>query len=571
MDTQRLILLVVFAFSVMMLWQRWEALHAPPPPQSAAQSAAPAAGAGQPSAGAVPSGTSAPAQPGAASGGVPSAATPAVAAGPTAAAQKPVNVRTDVLDADIDPQGATLTRLVVLNQEDPVDPSKPFTLFTPEHHYALQSGFTGENLPNHRTLYHAAQDSYRLEDGKDTLQVRLDADLPNGVQSTKVLTFHRDSYLVDVSEELHNGTTAPINASAYFLLTRDNSAPGGETRFGVRTYTGPAYYTDETKYHKVSWSDLDKETPQFPAAAADQGWVAVIQHYFVSALIPPPGVERKFYADKASDQVYRVGFTVPLAAIAPGASAHIAVPLYAGPQEQAVLKSLAPGLELVVDYGWLKIIAVPLFQLLETLHSGVTLGSFHVPGTGNWGWSIVLLTVLIKAVFFPLSAASYKSMARMKQVAPRMNKLREQYGGDKARLNQAMMEMYKTEKINPLGGCLPIVVQIPVFLALYWTLLGAVELRQAPFMAWIKDLSLPDPYYVLPLLMLGSMVLQTRLSPTPPDPVQAKVMMIMPFVFGIMFFWFPSGLVLYWFVNNLLSIAQQWQITRMMGSAKSPA
>jgi len=559
MDTKRLVLLGIFIFSVAMLWQRWEAQRTPP-----AAAASPAAGAAQnppAPAGAVPPGVS-----------VPNAAAGAPATVAAASAvEKPVVVQTDLVRAEIDLTGGTLARLELLEQKDPVDPAKPLTLMSPEHHYALQTGFTGEGLPNHRTVYRSAQEDYRLADGKDSVQVRLEADLPGGVQSSKLLTFHRASYLIDVVEELHNGGSGPVKTSAYVLLTRDSAAPGGETRFGVQTYTGPAFYTDETKYHKVSWSDLDKDKASLPAGLAKDGWTAMVQHYFVSALLPPAGLERKFYADKADEHTYRVGFTIPLADVAPGATTSIAVPVYAGPQEQSVLKALAPGLELVVDYGWLKIIAVPLFLLLETLHSGFILGGVHVPGTANWGWAIVLLTVLIKAAFFPLSAASYKSMARMKQVAPRMNKLREQYGSDRMKLNQAMMEMYKTEKINPLGGCLPIVVQIPVFLALYWTLLGAVELRQAPFMGWIHDLSLPDPFYVLPVLMLGSMVLQTKLSPTPPDPVQAKVMMIMPFVFGIMFFWFPSGLVLYWFVNNLLSIAQQWQITRMMGSAKRPA
>jgi YidC/Oxa1 family membrane protein insertase len=287
----------------------------------------------------------------------------------------------------------------------------------------------------------------------------------------------------------------------------------------------------------------------------------MLQHYFVSALLPGEKTPREYYAKRLEENLYSVGVILPVTTIAPNASGSASVSLYAGPQEQDALKSIAPGLDLTVDYGWLTVVAAPLFWLLQFLHRWV----------GNWGVAIILLTVLIKAAFFPLSAASYKSMAKMKLVTPRMTKLREQFGNDRARLNQAMMELYKTEKINPLGGCLPIVVQIPVFISLYWVLLASVELRHAPFYLWIHDLSAQDPYYVLPLLMMGSMVIQTKLNPVPPDPVQAKVMMIMPFAFGVMFFFFPAGLVLYWLVNNILSIAQQWQITRMIGDGKAPA
>jgi YidC/Oxa1 family membrane protein insertase len=283
----------------------------------------------------------------------------------------------------------------------------------------------------------------------------------------------------------------------------------------------------------------------------------------VSALIPPASAQREYYARRLAEGYYSAGLIMPVGQVPPGGTAKVSVPMYAGPQDLEKLEKLAPGLDLVVDYGWLTILAAPIFWLLHWIHQLV----------GNWGIAIILLTVLIKLIFFPLSAASYKSMAKMKQVTPRLTKLREQYGNDRARMNQAMMELYKEEKINPLGGCLPIVVQIPVFIALYWVLLGSVELRHAPFYGWIEDLSAPDPFYVLPALMMASMVIQTKLNPTPPDPVQAKVMMIMPFAFGVMFFFFPSGLVLYWLVNNILSIAQQWQITRMLegGGKKRPA
>jgi YidC/Oxa1 family membrane protein insertase len=286
--------------------------------------------------------------------------------------------------------------------------------------------------------------------------------------------------------------------------------------------------------------------------------MAFVQHYFVSAWIVPEKVTRDYGALKRNDGLYSGNVVVQPGTVAPGASAQVKVSLYAGPQEQRRLQAAAPGLDLVVDYGWLAIIAWPLFWLLE---------KFHLL-SGNWGVAIILLTVLIKLVFFPLSAASYKSMAKMKLITPRLTKLREMYANDRQKMNQAMMELYRTEKINPLGGCFPILVQIPVFIALYWVLLAAIELRHAPFMLWIKDLSALDPYYVLPILMMVTMVLQTRMNPVPPDPVQARIMQVMPFVFSIFFFFFPAGLVLYWLVNNILSIAQQWQIQRMFNRDK---
>jgi YidC/Oxa1 family membrane protein insertase len=306
----------------------------------------------------------------------------------------------------------------------------------------------------------------------------------------------------------------------------------------------------------VHASDLDKGKAEHVKHAAN-GWLAFVQHYFVSAWLPKDGVERDYVVEKRQDGLYAGRVLIP-ATVAPGATTRISVPLYSGPQEQKRLRSAAPGLDLVVDYGWLAIIAWPLFWLLEKFHAL----------SGNWGVAIILLTVLIKIIFFPLSAASYKSMAKMKLVTPRMTKIREMYGHDRQKMNQAMMELYKTEKINPLGGCFPIVVQIPVFIALYWTLLAAIELRHAPFILWIKDLSALDPYYVLPILMTITMVLQTKMNPVPPDPVQAQVMKFMPFVFSIFFFFFPAGLVLYWLVNNILSILQQWQIQRMFNRDK---
>jgi YidC/Oxa1 family membrane protein insertase len=550
MDTQRLILFFVFSFSLLLLWDAWQKEHRPPAApvaQSAQQTAAQAT---------VPSPS------------VPTQATPAPqqqrgdAIPPAKAAQgkhEKLRVKTDNLIADIDLQGGDIVRLEFLKQKDTLDEKLNFVLLTPEHRYSAQSGLIGPGLPTHKTVYTADQREYALTAGQDKLQVRLEAPGPEGVKTVKTLTFHRSSYAIDISHEIVNGSAAPLAAHAYFQLLRDGKAPPGDSAM-VSTYTGAAIYTEQEKFQKLAFGDLDKGKASIPKAA-DNGWIAMLEHYFVSAWLPKEKTQREYYAKRVEDNLYSVGVILPVAAIAPNTSGSVSVSLYAGPQEQDALKSIAPGLDLVVDYGWLTVVAAPLFWLLQFLYKWV----------GNWGVAIILLTVLIKAVFFPLSAASYKSMAKMKLVTPRMTKLREQYGNDRARLNQAMMELYKTEKINPLGGCLPIVVQIPVFISLYWVLLASVELRHAPFYLWIHDLAAQDPYYVLPLLMMGSMVIQTKLNPVPPDPVQAKVMMIMPFAFGVMFFFFPAGLVLYWLVNNILSIAQQWQITRMIEGGKTTA
>jgi len=550
MDTQRLILFFVFSFSLLLLWDAWQKEHRPPVPavaQNAQQSAAQAN---------VPSPS------------VPAQATPApqqqlgAAIPPAKAAQgkrEMVRVKTDSFLADIDLQGGDIVRLEFLHQKDTLDEKANFVLFAPEHHYAAQSGLIGSGLPTHKAIYTADAREYVLTDGQDTLRVRLEAPGPEGVKTAKTLTFHRASYAIDVNHEIVNGSAVPLTAHAYFQLLRDGKPPPGDSAM-VSTYTGAASYTEQEKFQKLAFTDLDKGKASVPKAS-DNGWIGMLQHYFVSAWLPKEKTQREYYAKRLEDNLYSVGVILPVATIAPNSSGSVSASLYAGPQEQDVLKSIAPGLDLVVDYGWLTVVAAPLFWLLQFLYKWV----------GNWGVAIILLTVLIKAAFFPLSAASYKSMAKMKLVTPRMTKLREQYGNDRARLNQAMMELYKTEKINPLGGCLPIVVQIPVFISLYWVLLASVELRHAPFYLWIHDLSAQDPYYVLPLLMMGSMVIQTKLNPVPPDPVQAKVMMIMPFAFGVMFFFFPAGLVLYWLVNNILSIAQQWQITRMIEGGKTPA
>ncbi len=549
MDTQRLILLFVFGFSVLMLWEAWQK-ESRPQPAPAAQSAAPR---GVPGPAAVPAPNSSQANP---------APTPSSVPGTTSASQgEAIRVQTDLFVAEIDTLGGTLKRLELLKHKDSADPSKDFVLLGPEHEYEAQSGLTGEGGPNHRTLWRAEARDYKLEDGKDVLEVRLSASGRDGLEVNKVYTFHRNRYLIDVTLEVQNKGSTPVSAYAYFQLTNDGKpAKDANTlahSFGAQSFIGFAIHSKEKNFEKIHPADIDKNKVE-AIKRADNGWLAFVQHYFVSAWIFADGVTREYVLEKRADGAYVGRSLVAVPTLAPGSSAQVKAELYAGPQEQQRLKAAAPGFDLVVDYGWLTIIAWPLFWLLQKFHEL----------TGNWGVAIILLTLLIKIIFFPLSAASYKSMAKMKLVTPRLTKIRELYGDDRQKMNQAMMELYKTEKINPLGGCFPILVQIPVFIALYWVLLAAIELRHAPFILWIKDLSALDPYYVLPILMTCTMVLQTYMNPVPPDLVQAKVMKVMPFIFSIFFFFFPAGLVLYWLVNNILSITQQWQIQRMFNRDK---
>jgi YidC/Oxa1 family membrane protein insertase len=541
METQRLILLFIFSFSLLMLWTEWEKYNRPPAPAPVTQSKGVPAPEVQP----VPA-------PGAAAAKPPAAAVPGTE---TAAKGETVRVTTDLMVADIDTLGGTLKRVELLRHRSTKDPEANLVLLGPEHHYEAQSGLAGEGGPNHRTVWRAAPGERELAAGRDAVEVRLSAQGKEGLQVDKVYTFRRNSYVIDVTLEIRNTGAVAAPAYGYFQLTHDGK-PETNTNsvaatFGAQSFTGFGIYTDEQKYQKVHPSDLDKGEHDH-VKQADNGWLAFVQHYFVSAWLPQKGTPRDVVTEKRPDGTYAARLMIPVN-VAPGGSARVQAQLYTGPQEQERLQAAAPGLDLVVDYGFLAIIAWPLFWLL---------GKYHAL-TGNWGVAIILLTVTIKLVFFPLSAASYRSMAKMKLVTPRLTKIREMYAHDRQKMNQAMMELYRTEKINPLGGCFPILVQIPVFIALYWVLLAAIELRHAPFVLWIKDLSALDPYFVLPILMTITMVLQTKMNPVPPDPVQAQVMKYMPYVFSIFFFFFPAGLVLYWLVNNILSILQQWQIQRM--------
>ena len=465
-------------------------------------------------------------------------------------------VKTDVLNFAIDPTGGDIVQLNLPEYPRRQDmPNIPFQLFDNggELTYLAQSGLTGTNgpdaRPTGRPVYSATQKSYQLADGQNQLVVDLTYS-DNGVNYLKRFTVDRGEYDLKVSYLVDNQSAQNWNGNMFAQLKRDDSAdPSSTTATGTATYLGAALWTSGEPYKKVSMKDMDKGAVK---ENVQGGWVAWLQHYFVTAWIPAAGDSNNVMTRKDNQGNYIIGYTGPTLSAAPGAKVETTATLYAGPKVQDKLKELSPGLELTVDYGILWFIAQPIFWLLKHIHAIL----------GNWGFSIICLTILIKLLFFPLSAASYRSMARMRAVAPKLALLKEQHGDDRQKMSQAMMELYKKEKINPLGGCLPILVQMPVFLSLYWVLLESVEMRQAPWLLWITDLSIKDPFFILPIIMGATMFIQQRLNPTPPDPMQAKVMKMMPIVFTFFFLWFPAGLVLYWVTNNTLSIAQQWYITR---------
>ncbi|ARU86476.1 membrane protein insertase YidC [Pseudomonas sp. M30-35] len=496
-----------------------------------------------------------------------------------------IRVKTDVLNLAIDPRGGDVVQLTLPQYPRRQDrPDVPFQLFDNgnERIYLAQSGLIGSNAPDKssgRALWSSAQKSYELADGQDQLVVDLTLS-EGGVNYIKRYTFKRglnpecsakeqmlkkpgcidpSSYKVDVKYLIDNQSGAAWSGNMFAQLKRDDSDdPSKTTATSTATYLGAAMSTPDSTYQKVSMKDIDKKPVKETVSG---GWIAWLQHYFVTAWVPDQSENNVIQTRKDSQGNYIVGYTSPALNVAAGSTGEIGASLYAGPKIQKYLGSLSPGLELTVDYGILWFLAQPIFWLLQHIHSIL----------GNWGWSIIVLTCIIKLIFFPLSAASYKSMARMRAVAPKMAALKEQFGDDRQKMSQGMMELYKKEKINPLGGCLPILVQMPVFLALYWVLLESVEMRQAPWMFWITDLSIKDPFFILPIIMGASMFIQQQLNPTPPDPMQAKVMKMMPIIFTFFFLWFPAGLVMYWVVNNCLSIAQQWYITRKIEAATKAA
>jgi YidC/Oxa1 family membrane protein insertase len=479
-----------------------------------------------------------------------------------------VTVKSDVLALTFDLQGAQLIRAELLAFPEKDDKKQPFVLLRrePGQTYVVQSGLTGAPAgslyPTHLANYKLVSDATELNG--NTLVIKFESE-SSGVKLTKTFTLTRGSYAIAVNHQIENLSAQPVTPSVYLQITRDGTDPMAQSNTpsflqGPVSFTGPAVYSDQEKFQKITFPEIEKRKAQY-IKQTDNGWFAMVQHYFVTAWVPPQGKTRNYEVTELEKNLFAVRSIEPVGSINPGAQLSVPTTLWVGPQDQSELEAVAPGLELVVDYGLLTIIAKPVFTLMTWLFSLL----------GNWGWTIVALTVLIKAAFYPLSAASYRSMAKMKLVAPRLQALREKFGDDRQKLNTAMMEMYRTEKINPLGGCLPIVIQIPVFISLYYVLGSSVELRGAPWILWIHDLSVQDPYFILPLIMMATMFIQMKLNPTPPDPVQAKVMMFMPLVFGGMMFFFPSGLVLYWCVNNILSIAQQWYITRSIETQTAAA
>ena len=484
--------------------------------------------------------------------------------GLTTAATSPsqtVEFKTDVLHLTFELQGAQLIRAELLNFPSRENKGQPFVLLNKSaaQTYVVQSGLTGAPTgslyPTHLANFTLATDQRELVD--DQLIIRFVSE-SGGVKLTKTFTLERGSYAIHVDHQIENLSAQPVSPSVYLQITRDGKDPESENSTpsfmtGPVSFSGPAIYSEQDKFQKVSFSEIEKRKATY-IKETDNGWFAMVQHYFVTAWVPPQGKTRSYEMTELQKNLFAIRSIEPVGTIPVGGQITVPAKLWVGPQDQDRLEEVAPGLDLVVDYGLLTIIAKPLFALMTWLYSLL----------GNWGWTIVVLTILIKAAFYPLSAASYRSMAKMKMVAPRLQALKEKFGDDRQKLNTAMMEMYRTEKINPLGGCLPIVIQIPVFISLYYVLGSSVELRGAPWILWVKDLAVQDPYFILPVIMMATMFIQMKLNPTPPDPMQAKVMLFMPLVFGAMMFFFPSGLVLYWCVNNILSIAQQWYIMRQM-------
>ncbi|MDE2503465.1 MAG: membrane protein insertase YidC, partial [Burkholderiales bacterium] len=482
----------------------------------------------------------------------------ALPAAPAAApASQQVTLTTDVVKATFDSQGGTLIRLELLDYPEAVGSTKRVDLFDPQRNYAAQTGLVssvaGVALPNHLTPMTIESGARVLAPGQDELTLTFRSAPVDGHVLVKTYTLHRGAYTIGVRDEFINQGSTPVSPQLYLQLARDSVPAEGGSRF-YSTFTGPAMYTDAGKFRKLAFTDIAKGSAEHDKSA-DNGWIAMVQHYFVSAWLVNGHLEREFRVAKVADNDYTIAMVFPLGEVAPGASKSFDATLFAGPQEENKLAALAPGFELVKDYGRLKLLSEPLFWLLTRLHALI----------GNWGWAIVALVVVLKAAFFWLNASAYRSMAKMKAVAPRVAELKERYKDKPQEMQQEMMRIYKEEKVNPIGGCLPIFVQMPFFIALYWVLLSSVEMRGAPWLGWIHDLSAQDPYYILPLVMMSSQLFQTWLNPAPPDPVQAKMMWIMPIAFGFMFFFFPSGLVLYWVTNNILGIAQQWFINKRLG------
>jgi YidC/Oxa1 family membrane protein insertase len=559
MENQRLFIFIALVFLGMLLYQEWQrdygVSNKAPTTTSSTSTTSPTEAAS-----AIPAPAAAPNDvPVVAQVAKPSSPTISGEANKLESAQR-IHVTTDYLDVILDTLGGDIREVNL--RKYPVEqdqPDQPYQLMTDKgaRLYVAQSGFSmlkGKG-PTHEQQFQAEKTEYALAEGQDQIQVTMTWSDESGIKVTRTYTFYRSSHLIDMSVMVENGSAEEWQGSFYRQQQRTHYGQESQSMFMMQTYMGGVIYTPDELYEKIDFSDMQETKLNRPNIKG--GWTGMMQHYFLGAWIPAADETNSFYSNYLNYRYY-LGMISPAETIAAGQSKQFNSKIYIGPKDQNILEAIAPGLELTADYGFLTVIAKPLFWLLSALHSLF----------GNWGWSIIFLTLIIKLAFYKLSETSYKSMANMRKLQPRMQGLKERYGDDRQGMNKALMELYKKEKINPLGGCLPILVQIPVFIALYWVLLEAVELRQAPFMLWIQDLSAKDPYFVLPILMGATMFIQQKLNPAPMDPVQAKVMMALPFVFTVFFLFFPSGLVLYWVVNNSLSIAQQWVITKRITEAK---
>jgi len=562
-DIRRTILWVIFGFSMVLLWDQWQVFNGqkatffPKATPISTTSATPAATGSSNASVPVASASSAPAA--ASPVGSPSAVPLGAPATAAAAKREKLVVTTDVFSLTFDTEGGSLVKSSFTKFKDTADKQAGFVLLDESagRVYVAQTGLIAARgaaaLPTHKTTLTAVPDDRTLAAGQNELLVKFESPEVGGVKLVKTYTFKRGAYDIGVRHEVINTGSSPVSPQLYMQLVRDGNPPVGESSF-YSTFTGPAVYTDAKKYQKIEFKDIEKGKVDVEKQATN-GYVAMVQHYFAASWILGDGIKRDLFERKVDTNLYAVGMITTLGEIAPGASKDIESKLFVGPQEEKTLEALAPGLELVKDYGWLTILAKPLYWLLDKLHSFIQ----------NWGWSIVALVLLLKIAFYWLNAKAYSSMAKMKAINPKIMEMRERLKDKPQEMQQQMMKIYKEEKVNPVGGCFPIMIQIPVFIALYWVLLSSVEMRGAPWVLWIKDLSAPDPFFILPVVMTLTTMLQTALNPAPPDPMQAKLMWFMPLIFSVMFFFFPSGLVLYWITNNILSIAQQWVINTRMG------
>ena len=561
-DIRRTILWVIFGFSMVLLWDQWQVFNghkatffpsSTPIVKASSTGTAPmvpsSSAVAVPSA--LPTGALPTASPASVPGGAPSTL--------SAASKERLIVTTDVLTLTFDTEGGTLVHSVFNNYKDTANKDVGFVLMDESANrvYVAQSGLIasggGGTFPTHKSLMTLVPGERSLKSGENELQVKFESAEVGGVKLIKTYTLKRGVYAIAVRHDIINISATAVAPQLYLQLVRDGNKPPGESSF-YSTFTGPAIYTEAKKYQKVEFKDIENNKVDVEKQATN-GYVAMVQHYFASAWILADGLKRDLFLRKVDTNLYAVGMITPLDSIASGATKTIEAKFFVGPQEEKQLEALAPGLELVKDYGWLTILAKPLYWLLDKLH-----GFIH-----NWGWSIVALVLLLKIAFYWLNAKAYASMAKMKSVSPKITEMRERLKDKPQEMQQAMMKIYKEEKVNPMGGCFPIMIQIPVFIALYWVLLSSVEMRGAPWILWIADLSAPDPFFILPIVMTLTTMLQTALNPAPPDPMQAKLMWFMPLIFSVMFFFFPAGLVLYWITNNILSITQQWVINTRMG------